>query len=157
MRWFWQNGACKHALYIFALLMLFAAPAMAVLPDEVLPDAGLEARARALSQGLRCVMCQNETIDDSNAPIARDLRLIVRERLVAGDTDEQVLDFLVERYGEFVLLVPRADGANVLLYLAGPLMLLGGALIAVVMLRRKVEVAGLSTEEEARLREILGD
>ena len=156
MRWFERSGACKHAPYILALLFMMG-PAFAVLPDEVLPDAGLEGRARALSVNLRCVMCQNETIDDSNAPIARDLRLLVRERLVAGDTDDQVLDYLVARYGEFVLLVPRAEGVNVLLYLAGPLMLLGGAGIALVTLRRKAEVAGLSEAEEARLRDILGD
>jgi cytochrome c-type biogenesis protein CcmH len=139
------------------LWLFMAGPALAVLPDEVLQDAGLEARARALSETLRCVMCQNETIDDSNAPIARDLRLLVRERLVAGDTDQQVLDYLVARYGEFVLLVPRAQGVNVLLYLAGPLMLLGGAAIAVMSLRRRSEVVGLSEVEEARLREIMGD
>jgi cytochrome c-type biogenesis protein CcmH len=156
MKWFGGSGACKHAPYILAL-WLFAGPALAVLPDEVLPDAGLEARARALSETLRCVMCQNETIDDSNAAIARDLRLLVRERLVAGDTDQQVLDFLVARYGEFVLLVPRAEGVNVLLYLAGPLMLLGGAAIAFVTLRRRGEAAGLSEDEAARLRDILGD
>jgi cytochrome c-type biogenesis protein CcmH len=139
------------------LWLFLAGPAFAVLPDEVLPDAGLEARARALSEGLRCVMCQNETIDDSNAAIARDLRLLVRERLVAGDSDQQVKDYLVARFGEFVLLVPPAQGINVLLYLAGPLMLLGGAGIAVVTLRRRMEVAGLSEAEEARLREILKD
>lgn len=156
MKRLWVRGACKHAPYILAL-WLMAVPAMAVLPDEVLPDAGLEARARTLSQGLRCVMCQNESIDDSNAPVSRDLRLLVRERLVAGDTDDEVLDYVVERYGEFVLMEPRARGINVLLYLAGPLMLLGGAAIAVTTLRRKGEVAALSADEAARLQEILRD
>lgn len=139
------------------LWLFIAGPAWAVLPDEVLPDAGLEARARALSQGLRCVMCQNESIDDSTAPVSRDLRLLVRERLMEGDSDVQVLDFVVERYGEFVLMEPRVTGINVLLYLAGPLMLLGGAAIAVVTLRRRREVVGLSAEEDARLQEILKD
>jgi cytochrome c-type biogenesis protein CcmH len=139
------------------LWLFIAGPAWAVLPDEVLPDTGLEARARALSQGLRCVMCQNESIDDSNAPVSRDLRLLVRERLMEGDTDAQVLDFVVERYGEFVLMEPQVTGINVLLYLAGPLMLLGGAAIAIATLRRRGEVVGLSAEEDARLQEILKD
>jgi cytochrome c-type biogenesis protein CcmH len=141
----------------FILWLAMAGAALAVQPDEVLSDPALEARARALSVGLRCVMCQSESIDESNAPIARDLRLLVRERLVAGDTDEEVRAYLVERYGEFVLMEPPAKGINLLLYLAGPLMLLAGAGIAFVTLRPKAEVADLSEAEEARLREILKD
>jgi cytochrome c-type biogenesis protein CcmH len=138
-------------------LALLAGPALAVQPDEILPDAGLEARARDLSRELRCVMCQSENIDDSNAAIARDLRLLVRERLVAGDTDQQVRDYLVARYGEFVLLVPPAHGANWILYLAAPVMLLAGAGIAFAATRRRPGAeTSLTTEEEARLRDLTG-
>jgi cytochrome c-type biogenesis protein CcmH len=145
---------------IRALLLWFclALPATAVQPDEVLPDAELEARARALSRDLRCVQCQSESIDDSNASIARDLRLLVRERLVAGDTDAQVLDYLVDRYGEFVLLNPPARGANWLLWLAGPAMLLAGGAIALTAIRRRApETVPLSDSEKARLHELTGD
>jgi cytochrome c-type biogenesis protein CcmH len=138
--------------------LLMALPVYAVLPDEVLPDPALEARARALSRELRCVQCQSESIDDSNAAIARDLRLLVRERLVAGDSDDDVKAYLVARYGEFVLLRPTLHGANWVLWLAGPLMLLGGAAIAVATLRRKpVPEAPLTEAEAARLRDILND
>lgn len=139
------------------LALLLATPALAVQPDEVLPDPALEARARAISQMLRCPVCQNENIDDSDAGIARDLRLLVRERLVAGDTDDAVVDYVVARYGEFVLLTPPAQGANLLLWAAGPLLLLAGAGIAATALRRRAQPeAGLSGEEEARVAEILG-
>ncbi|HBU14626.1 MAG: cytochrome C biogenesis protein CcdA [Rhodobacteraceae bacterium GWE1_64_9] len=139
-------------------LALLAAPAVAVQPDEVLSDAGLEARARLISRDLRCPVCQSENIDDSNADISRDLRLLVRERLVAGDTDAQVIDYVVDRYGEYVLFNPRARGSNLALWLAGPAMLLvGGGLAFGYLRRRKAEVtaAGLTQEEETRLREIL--
>lgn len=139
-------------------LTLLAAPAFAVQPDEVLSDAGLEARARLISRDLRCPVCQSENIDDSNADISRDLRLLVRERLVAGDTDAQVIDYVVDRYGEYVLFNPRARGSNLALWLAGPAMLLvGGGLAFGYLRRRKAEVtaAGLTQEEETRLREIL--
>ncbi len=139
------------------LWLCLAAPALAVQPDEVLPDAGLEARARALSRELRCVQCQSESIDDSNASIARDIRILVRERLVAGDTDTQVMAYLVERYGEFVLLNPPVQGANWLLWLAGPAMLVVGGAIAVASTRKRAEPAGLSASEQARLRELTGD
>lgn len=130
-------------------------PAMAVQPDEVLPDPGLEARARALSRELRCVQCQSESIDDSNASIARDLRILVRERLIAGDSDAQVLDYLVARYGEFVLLNPPAQGLNWLLWLAGPAMLLVGGGIAIATTRRRRPLdADLTEAERARLREL---
>jgi cytochrome c-type biogenesis protein CcmH len=143
---------------ILSLLMLLATPALAVQPDEVLPDPALEARARAISADLRCPVCQGESIDDSNAPISRDLRLAVRERLVAGDSDAQVVDYIVARYGEFVLFRPRATGAGLVLWLAGPLMLLAGGLIAWAALRRRArapEAEGLSEADRARLDELL--
>ncbi|MGR3270648.1 cytochrome c-type biogenesis protein CcmH [Thalassococcus profundi] len=145
-----------------ALTGVFATPAWAVLPDEVLDDPALEARARELSKGLRCLVCQNESIDESNASLARDLRLLVRERLVAGDTDEEVIDFIVARYGEFVLLNPTTRGANWLLWAAGPAMLLLALGIGVFYVRARAKApaeteTGLSDAEQARLREILKD
>lgn len=143
---------------VLALWLLMVCPAFAVQPDEVLSDPALEARARDLSRDLRCVQCQSESIDDSNAAIARDLRLLVRERLLAGDSDAEVKDYLVARYGEFVLLSPPLHGANWLLWLAGPLMLLGGVGIAAVTLRRKpAPEVPLTNAEAARLRDILKD
>lgn len=141
-------------------LGLVAAPVFAVQPDEVLDDPALEARARALSQGLRCLVCRNENIDDSHAELARDLRLLVRERLVAGDTDDEALAFIVDRYGEYVLLTPTTGGSNLLLWLAGPAMLLAGGAIAALFLRRRGQGAeaaapALSDAERARLAEIL--
>ena len=125
-------------------------------PDEVLPDAALETRARAISRDLRCPVCQGEAIDDSNAPISRDLRLLVRERLVAGDSDEEVVDYIVARYGEFVLFNPRASGSGLILWLAGPAMLLaGGALAFAVTRRRAKPEADLSEAERARLAELM--
>ncbi len=147
----------KHLIaLVFALLL--AVPAFAVQPDEILPDPALEARARELSKLLRCPVCQGENIDDSNADISRDLRLLVRERLLAGDSNDAVIDYVVDRYGEFVLFEPRATGANLLLWLAGPLMLMGGAGVAFVWLRARRQARApdaLTPEEEARLREIL--
>jgi cytochrome c-type biogenesis protein CcmH len=141
---------------LILMLVLMAGPVFAVQPDEVLSDAGLEARARAISVGLRCPVCQGETIDDSNAPISRDLRLAVRERLVAGDTDAQVIGYIVARYGEFVLFDPPARGINLILWLAGPAMLLAGAGVAFATLRRRgSEAAALSEADKARLDEIL--
>jgi cytochrome c-type biogenesis protein CcmH len=142
-----------------AFLLLMAGPALAVQPDEILPDAGLEARARAISQDIRCPVCQGESIDDSFAPISRDLRLIIRERLVAGDTDAEVVDYIVARYGEFVLFNPRVEGSNLILWLAGPALLLAGLAIAVAAQRRRTATpeAALTGAEEARLREILKD
>lgn len=138
-------------------LMLVATPALAVQPDEILPDPALEARARDISRDLRCPVCQGETIDDSNAPISRDLRLAVRERLVAGDTDEEVIDYIVDRYGEFVLFNPRATGSGLILWLAGPALLLLGAGLAFATIRRrpaKTE-AELTEAEKARLADLL--
>ena len=135
-------------------LLLLASPAFAVNPDEILADPVLEARARAISLDLRCPVCQGETIDDSNSPISRDLRLAVRERLVAGDSDAQVMDYVVARYGEYVLFNPRASGSSLLLWLAGPAMLLGGGLLAYATTRRRAkapEAEGLTDADRARL------
>jgi cytochrome c-type biogenesis protein CcmH len=137
-------------------LVLTASPALAVQPDEVLADPALEARARAISRDLRCPVCQGEAIDDSNAPISRDLRLLVRERVVAGDNDTEVVDYIVARYGEFVLFNPRASGSGLILWLAGPAMLLaGGALAFAVTRRRAKPEADLSEAERARLAELM--
>ena len=137
-------------------LLLLAGPALAVQPDEILPDPVLEARAREISGDIRCPVCQGETIDDSVAPISRDLRIIIRERLVAGDSDEEVVDYIVDRYGEFVLFNPRPEGSNLILWLAGPGLLLAGLGIAVATQRRRVGgETVLSEADEVRLREIM--
>ncbi len=140
------------------ILCLLASPALAVQPDEILDDPVLEGRARQLSKGLRCLVCRNESIDESNADLARDLRLLVRERLVAGDSDKQAVAFIVDRYGEYVLLKPTATGSSILLWLAGPLMLLTGLGIGATYLRRRSKVAAptaLSDDEKAQLEKIL--
>ncbi len=134
--------------------------ALAVTPSEQLDDPALEARARALSAELRCMVCQNQSIDDSDAPLAHDLRVLLRERIVAGDSDEEVMDFLVDRYGEFVLLTPRFSLRTALLWAAPVLLLLaGGAAAFSVMRRRKAGAApappGLTAEEQAKLDRIL--
>jgi cytochrome c-type biogenesis protein CcmH len=151
-----KRGACRHAAYLVALF-LSVSPVLAVQPDEILADPALEARARAISREIRCPVCQGETIDDSNAPISRDLRIIIRERLVAGDSDREVVDYIVARYGEFVLFNPRAEGSNLILWLAGPALLLAGVGVAVAAGRRRKAVpeAALSAEEEARLKELM--
>jgi cytochrome c-type biogenesis protein CcmH len=137
-------------------LILLATPVAAVQPDEMLADPALEARAREISRDIRCPVCQGESIDDSNAPISRDLRIIIRERLVAGDTDEEVVDYIVARYGEFVLFNPRPEGSNLILWLAGPALFLAAIAVAVAAQRRRVAPeARLSEADEARLREIL--
>lgn len=142
--------------YVLTLVLL-ATPVVAVQPDEMLADPALEARAREISRDIRCPVCQGETIDDSNAPISRDLRLIIRERIVAGDTDAEVVDYIVARYGEGVLFKPPAQGVNLVLWLAGPALLLAGIAVAVAAARRRrvTPEAALSSEEEARVREIL--
>jgi cytochrome c-type biogenesis protein CcmH len=147
-----------------AAVIASAAPSFAVQPDEILPDPKLETRARELSHDLRCMVCQNQSIDDSDAPLARDLRLLVRERLKAGDSDPQVLDYLVARYGEFVLLKPRFELHTALLWLAPIGLLCVGAITLVVAMRRRRGVAGakpeavtpLSPGERARLAELTG-
>ncbi len=145
------------------ILCLIAVPAMAsVNPDEVFDDPALEERARGLFKELRCVVCRNEAIDESNADLARDMRLLVREQLAEGASDEEAMAFMVERYGEYVLLRPTTEGANLVLWAAAPAMFvvaLGGAL---VYLRRRRDAsdslsAELSPEEEARLRELTRD
>jgi cytochrome c-type biogenesis protein CcmH len=142
-------------------LMLAALPALAVQPDEILSDPGLETRARHISAGLRCLVCQNQSIDDSDAPLARDLRLLVRERLKAGDSDAQVVQFVEDRYGEFVLLRPPFSARTLLLWLAPFLVLLTAiALAARSMLQRasaKSGAAPLSGAEEEKLRALLAD
>ena len=145
------------------LALITLAPAVyAVQPDEVLPDPVLEDRARDISAGLRCLVCRNESIDDSNAELARDLRILVRERLVEGDTDEEVVDYVVDRFGEYVLLKPTTGGANMLLWLAGPIMALIALFLAFGYLRgrsnAKTEAEDqLTAEEQERLNAILRD
>lgn len=144
--------------FIVALSMLGAYSAHAVQPDEVLPDTALETRARNLSRELRCMVCQNQSIDDSDAPLARDLRLLVRERLKAGDSDTQILDFLVARYGDFVLLKPRFTSHTALLWLLPVLVLIAGAATLFALRRRqrfRTVSAELSDEEQARIAEVL--
>lgn len=141
-------------------LALIATPVLAVQPDEILADPVLEARARDLSKDLRCLVCRNENIDDSNADLARDLRLLLRERLIAGDSDAAAIAYIVDRYGEYVLLNPTSKGANLLLWIAGPVMLLVGGGIALAYLRRRRSetdstTEALTPEEEKRLAEIL--
>lgn len=148
----------KRLLFALALI---ASPAFAVNPAEVLSDPGLEARAREISAGLRCVVCRGENIDESNASIAHDLRVLVRERLVAGDTNDEVVQYVVDRYGEYVLMKPTTHGANVLLWGAGPALFLLAALGAGLYLRRRSRTAepggDLSSEERARVSELMGE
>lgn len=139
-------------------LILIASPAFAVQPDEILPDPVLEARARSISATLRCPVCQGESIDDSNAPISRDLRLAVRERLLAGDNDDEVIDYIVVRFGEFVLFKPRPEGSSLILWLAGPAMLILGAGIALAANRKRAtakEVEALSDADKEELASLL--
>jgi cytochrome c-type biogenesis protein CcmH len=145
------------AACVLVLGVLASGTALAVKPDEVLSDPALEARARALSSGLRCMVCQNQSIDESDADLARDLRILVRDRLKAGDSDGQVIDYVVSRYGEFVLLKPRFEWRNALLWGAPVLLLVvGGAFMVRAARRRKApETAALSDEEKARLDAIL--
>jgi cytochrome c-type biogenesis protein CcmH len=142
------------------IVILAVLPVHAVEPDEVLQDPALEARAREISEGLRCLVCQNQSIDDSEAPLAKDLRLLVRERLKAGDSDEQIVDFIVARYGEFVLLKPRFEPHTLLLWFATPAVFLAALLIiALAYRRRRAEgqnPAPLSVDERRRLKRLLG-
>ena len=146
--------------WLALVLCLLAAPLAAVQPDEVLDDPALEQRARALSDGLRCPVCRNESIDDSNAAISRDLRLLLRARLVAGDTDAEAMQYLVDRYGDYILLNPKVEGANILLWLAAPIMLILAGGIAFVTIRGRSTAAtpdALSTDEKRRLDQLMGD
>lgn len=153
---------CLTALFL--ILPVLIAPAQAVAPDEVLDDPALEARARALSAELRCMVCQNQSIDDSDAPLAKDLRVLVRERLVAGDSDGQVIDYLVSRYGEFVLLKPKFAWHTFFLWAAGPIALIAGLIAIGLALRKRSQLmqqlatsspSKLSAEEEERLNALL--
>jgi cytochrome c-type biogenesis protein CcmH len=147
----------------FAFAVLAAPAAHAVQPDEIMADPAKEARARDLSRELRCMVCQNQSIDDSEAPLARDLRLLVRERIATGDSDSQVMDFLVARYGEFVLLKPRFNPHTLLLWLVPPLALLGGGFALWYYSRRREQSSGasedstakLTAEEQARLEQLM--
>ena len=148
--------ACVFA----AALLIGNAAAYAVQPDEIMADPAKEARARDLSRELRCMVCQNQSIDDSEAPLAHDLRVLVRERLQAGDSDAQVVDFLVARYGEFVLLNPRLSLRTAVLWGLPPAVLLLGMLALIVVVRRRsmtpaAEMANLTAAEEARLSDLL--
>jgi cytochrome c-type biogenesis protein CcmH len=139
------------------MLLMTAIPVLAVNPDEILADPALESRARAISEGLRCLVCQNQSIDDSDADLAHELRVIVRERLTAGDTDRQVTDYIVARYGEFVLLQPVLAPHTILLWVAPPLVLIGGLTAIAFALRRRKrpEATPLSAEEQRALSDLL--
>jgi cytochrome c-type biogenesis protein CcmH len=155
----------RVALAVVTLIVgafLALTPAVAVQPDEVLPDATLEARARAMSANLRCLVCQNQSIDDSNAPLARDLRLLVRERLTAGDSDPAVMKYVVARYGEYVLLKPPVNASTVLLWLGPAAMLLLTLFFLLLKVRRdrlirEAKVEPLSAVEKDRLAAMLKD
>lgn len=157
------GGSLARTVVVLLLACVaLSAPATAVQPDEVLPDARLEARARGLSAELRCLVCQNQSIDDSNAPLARDLRLLVRERLKSGDTDDDVRRFVVARYGEFVLLRPPVSASTLLLWLGPPAMLLLTLLFLLVKVMRQkklspAEAVPLSPSESARLETLLNE
>ena len=154
-------GSLVLGALLAVTINLVTLPVKAVQPDEVLRDPALEARARHISEGLRCLVCQNQSIDDSEAPLAKDLRVLVRERLTAGDTDQQIEDFVVARYGEFVLLKPRFTAHTLLLWFATPAVLLVALLIVVLAYRRRAAAAsppsGLSEVEERKLKSLLDD
>jgi cytochrome c-type biogenesis protein CcmH len=141
---------------LLVIMMLLASPLWAVEPSEMLADPALEERARELSQGLRCPVCRNESIDESNAALAKELRILLRERIVAGDSDQQAVDFMVARYGEYVLLRPDARGANIVLWLAAPALLLIALGIGWSTIRTKrAAPTRLSDEEQVELEKIL--
>ncbi|WP_398479039.1 cytochrome c-type biogenesis protein [Tardiphaga sp.] len=152
----------RIAACFLAFALLAGSPAYAVQPDEIMQDPAKESRARNLSKELRCMVCQNQSIDDSDAPLARDLRLLVRERIATGESDRQVMDFLVARYGEFVLLKPRLELHTLLLWLLTPLVLIAGAVALWWHNRRRNErshaegIVALTPDEEARIERLLG-
>jgi len=158
-----RSSRCLVVGVLAAVLLTGAAPAYAVQPDEIMADPVKEARARELSKELRCMVCQNQSIDDSEAPLARDIRLLVRERIAAGDSDGQVIDFLVARYGEFVLLKPRFNPHTLLLWLVPPLALFGGGFALWRSSRRQPNATkggddsdlSLTADEQARLERLL--
>lgn len=139
------------------ILLLLAAPLAAVEPSEILADPQLESRARDISKELRCLVCRNESIDESHADLAKDLRILVRERLVLGDSNEATIAYIVDRYGEYVLLEPNKSGSNLILWGAGPALLLFGLGIGFVFVRRRKPVAeiALSDAEKQRLSDII--
>ena len=150
-----------RALALAFLMICFPLVSYSVEPSEVLDDPILEERARNISKNLRCLVCQNESIDDSNASLAKDLRILVRERLVAGDTEDEVLNFIVDRYGEFALLKPRTDGSNLILWLSGPLMLFIALIISFSFIKsnrnpKRGSTAVLSDHEKRELKKIVG-
>jgi cytochrome c-type biogenesis protein CcmH len=153
------------AISLVLLAALATSSAYAVQPDEIMSDPAKELRARDLSRELRCMVCQNQSIDDSEAPLARDLRLLVRERIAAGDSDAQVIDFLVARYGEFVLLKPRLNSHTWLLWLLPPLALAGGGVALWAHGRRRTRsetgqdsaLFKLTADEEARLERLIAE
>jgi len=156
-----MTGVLRRILLAMAVVLTpVAVPA--VQPDEILADPALESRAREISYGLRCLVCRNENIDESNAGLARDMRLLVRERLVEGDSNTEVVDFIVDRYGEYVLLNPTTRGSNLILWLAGPAMFLVALGIGWAYLRGRQpsdadDKASLSPDEAAQLKKILGE
>ena len=147
--------------FIVFVFTIFLMPvfALSVEPDELLIDANLEKRARTISKSLRCLVCRNENIDESNAELARDLRILVRERLVIGETDKEIINYVVGRYGEYVLLKPKFNLTNVLLWLCGPIMLIFGIFFAILLFRnnKSTEDVVLSAEEENKISELLKD
>ena len=151
----------RRAALLAVLLSVLSAPSASVEPDEILADPALENRARAISKQLRCLVCQNQSIDDSDAPLARDLRIVVRERLTAGASDDEIVRFVAERYGDFVLLSPPFKATTYALWL-GPaaIFLIGAAAVAVFLRRRRAggsgEDAALSERDRARLERLLG-
>lgn len=151
---------CRSLALAVALLMVTVAPAAAVQPDEVLKDPALEARARALSEGFRCLVCQNQSIDESDAGLARDLRLLIRERLTKGETDQQVTQFVVDRYGDFVLLKPRFTANTLVLWLL-PFAIVALGLVYLMRFRARAQSgtaeAELTKDEQKRLRKLRQD
>ena len=151
-----------RALSLAFLMICFPLVSYSVEPNEVLDDPILEERARNISKNLRCLVCQNESIDDSNASLAKDLRILVRERLVAGDNNDEVLKFIVDRYGEFALLKPRSDGSNLILWLSGPLMLLIAIIISFSFIKsnyntKRGSSTVLSDHEKSELKKIFSE
>jgi cytochrome c-type biogenesis protein CcmH len=162
MRYLRQDGrsVLSRILIAFVFASALVSVALAVQPNEMLPDPRLEQRARAISQQLRCMVCQNQSIDDSDAPLAKDLRLLVRERLKAGDSDPQIINYMVARYGEFVLLKPRLSWQTVALWLTPAIVLLAGGLGLLIALRRRRDHSAaaapppLTPDEERKLAEL---
>lgn len=142
---------------LLALLLLGAATAQAVQPDEMLADPAMEARARAISAGLRCLVCQNQSIDDSDASLAHDLRVLVRQRLQAGDSDDQVRAFLVKRYGDYILLKPPVNSATLALWIGPGIVLMIAVFVAMAALRRQPDADDVSAEEIAHAKRMLGN